>query len=102
MTGAAETAIDNWELEITELRHETFEDEDAWVMQLDGQLRHLMDSVEDSGAPITGGARERFDDLKEQWQGLRESLEAELAPQLEAINSWALDQGIPHISSPQL
>jgi hypothetical protein len=37
--------------QITQLRHETYEDEDAWPTMLDGQLRYLMD------VPSTNRAR---------------------------------------------
>ncbi len=102
LTAAAVEAINGWESEITELRHETFEDEDAWVMKLDGQLRHLLDSVAGSGAPVTAGAMERFADLEAMWSQLKAELQAITADHLDAINRWADEQSIPYIGAPPL
>jgi hypothetical protein len=86
--------------DITELRHETFEDEDAWVMKLDGQLRHLLDVVEDSGAPVTAGARERYADLTALWNEKRQALQAISVGQLRAINDWASRNAVPQVRPP--
>ncbi|MFK7830498.1 MAG: WD40/YVTN/BNR-like repeat-containing protein [Congregibacter sp.] len=100
LANAAVSAIDDWESSITELRHETFEDEDAWVMKLDGQLRHLLDIVGSGGAPVTGGARERHADLNAQWAVHRATLSRLTAGELEAINRWAKQQSVPHVQAP--
>jgi len=97
---AAIAAIDAWEPEIVELRHETFEDEDAWAMKLDGQLRHLLDVVEDGGAPVTDGARERLGDLEAQWAALRAELARIASESLTPINGWAREQAVPHVEAP--
>jgi photosystem II stability/assembly factor-like uncharacterized protein len=93
-------AIDDWEREITELRHETFEDEDAWVMKLDGQLRHLLDVVSNGGAPVTGGARERYADLEAEWAQLRAQLVEISAGPLAAVERWAQENAVPHVRAP--
>ncbi|WOJ96336.1 hypothetical protein R0137_13915 [Congregibacter brevis] len=92
--------IDTWESEITELRHQTLEDEDAWVMKIDGQLRHLLGVVERGGAPVTSGARERFDDLAALWAKQKAELEAITEQQVEAVNRWALENSVMHVSNP--
>jgi len=90
-------AINDWELKITQLKHETYEDEDAWETMLDGQLRFLMDVVDASGAPVTDGAKTRFTDLNEQWQLRQEELRSISADYLAPINQWANDQKVPHV-----
>lgn len=100
LAAEAVNAIDSWEKDITELRHETFEDEDAWVMKLDGQIRHLLDVVGSGGAPVTGGARERFADLKDQWAALRSRLVSITETELAAINAWAEEQAVPRLAAP--
>ena len=97
---AAIEAIDAWENTITELRHETFEDEDAWVMKLDGQMRHLLDVVAQGGAPVTGGARDRYADLEAAWVQSRAALDEINAEQLSAINQWAKSHAVPHVQAP--
>lgn len=100
LAAAAVSAIDKWESDITELRHETFEDEDAWVMKLDGQLRHLLDIVGGGGAPVTGGARERHADLNAQWAVHKAVLAGINAKELRAVNEWAKRQSVPHVQAP--
>ncbi len=100
LAAAGIKAIDDWETDITELRHETFEDEDAWVVKLDGQLRHLLNVVEDSGAPVTGGARERYQDLEAAWAQSRKALDSINAGPLAAINRWAEERRVPHVKAP--
>ena len=100
LADAAVAAIDAWEEEITELRHETFEDEDAWAMKLDGQLQHLLAVVRAAGAPVTGGARERLADLETQWQDLRGALARIARDRLAPINDWARAQPLPHVAVP--
>ena len=100
MVSEAVASLDAWEAQITELRHETFEDEDAWVMKLDGQLRHLLDVVDDSGAPVTAGARERYDDLAALWSQYRASLQQLTEQYLQPLNAWAKSNGVPHILAP--
>ena len=97
---AATAAIDGWELQITELRHETFEDEDAWVMKLDGQLRHLLDVVGSGGAPVTGGARERFADLQALWSEYKARLTGISEEELDAVNRWAQEKALPYVRAP--
>ena len=90
-------AINDWELKITQVKHETYEDEDAWETMLDGQLRFLMDVVDASGAPVTDGAKTRFTDLDQQWQLRQEELRSISVDYLAPINRWANDQKVPHV-----
>ncbi|MDX1482120.1 MAG: hypothetical protein R3315_10605, partial [Woeseiaceae bacterium] len=71
---SAVAAIDAWEATVTQLRHETYEDEDAWPALLDGQLRYLLDVIDESGAPVTAGARDRLTDLRSEWRDRRDEL----------------------------
>lgn len=99
LAAPALAAIDAWESEITERRHETFEDEDAWVMKLDGQLRHLLNVVDRSGAPLTAGARERYGDLESTWLRNKAVLERIHSMPIEAVNRWAREHAIPHVGA---
>ncbi|MEM8490566.1 MAG: glycosyl hydrolase [Pseudomonadota bacterium] len=97
---AALEAIDQWEAGITELRHQTLEDEDAWVMKIDGQLRHLLGVVERGGAPVTSGARDRYQDLAKLWALQKAALQSIASDHLEPINRWAESQSLPHVRAP--
>lgn len=98
-TEAAET-IRAWEGRINQLKHETYEDEDAWASMLDGQLRYVMDVIDYSGAPVTDGARTRLQTLKQEWaerqRELREITDQHIAP----VNGWARDRQVRHVKPP--
>ncbi|MEM1262756.1 MAG: glycosyl hydrolase [Pseudomonadota bacterium] len=92
--------IDAWEQKITQLKHETFEDEDAWPNMFDGQVRHLMDAIDGSGAPVTGGSRIRQADLNAQWVELEAELRTITEQMIEPINRWARERSEPHVVRP--
>ncbi len=96
----AVAGIDAWEEKITQLKFETYEDEDAWATMLDGQLRYLMDTIDNSGAPVTEGMRIRLDDLTTQWQELKTTMRSITGDYIEPINRWAHDRREPHIDEP--
>ena len=83
-----------WEARITQLKHETYEDEDAWETMLAGQLRFLMDVIDGTGAPVTDGAMTRLADLKAEWQTRQEELRRISDEHMRPINTWAQQQGV--------
>ena len=92
--------IDAWEEKITQLKFETYEDEDAWPTMIDGQLRFLMDTIDDSGAPVTDGMRIRQSDLTGLWEELGGELDAITERYIAPINDWAGERQAPHIVVP--
>jgi hypothetical protein len=89
-----------WDGEIIQVLHQTYEDEDAWETKLVGQLRYLMDVIDETGAPVTGGALLRLEDLRNEW-GLRQSeLLAMKTEYIDVINEWAQQKGIPYVMAP--
>jgi hypothetical protein len=92
--------IDTWEEKITQLKFETYEDEDAWATMLDGQLRYLMDVIDDSGAPVTEGMRIRQDDLVQLWRGLQDDLQNVTENYIDPINRWTYERREPHVVQP--
>jgi len=90
-----------WDAEINQVLHQTYEDEDAWETKLAGQLRFLLDVIDRTGAPVTEGALQRLADLKAEWQLRKSELEDIQSKHVAAINSWASEQGIPHIITPE-
>ncbi|MEJ2399968.1 MAG: hypothetical protein P8Y52_01130 [Xanthomonadales bacterium] len=92
-------AIEAWDHRVIQPLHETYEDEDAWETMLAGQVRFLLDGMEESGAPVTAGALDRLRDLQAEFDGLEREkgrIENEL---VAAINRWARERGIPHIAT---
>jgi hypothetical protein len=78
--------------------HETYEDEDAWETMLAGQVRYLLDVIDGTGAPITGGQLERLADLQAEWAQRRGELQAIKDQHLLPLNAWARDRGVEHVT----
>ena len=93
-------ALTAWDHRIDQPLHETYEDEDAWPTMLAGQIRFLMDVIDGTGAPVTGGQLERLADLQAEWSKRLAELEAIGMRQLEPINAWARDRGVEHVPVP--
>jgi hypothetical protein len=100
MGEAAVSEIGAWEARITQLKHQTYEDEDAWETMLAGQFRFLMDVIDRTGAPVTDGAMTRLTDLKAEWQTRKEELRRISDERLSPINTWAQQQGLAHVRVP--
>ena len=100
MGEAAVSEIGAWAARITQLKHETYEDEDAWETMLAGQLRFLMDVIDRTGAPVTDGAMTRLADLKAEWQTRQEELRRISDERIRPINMWAQQQGVDHVRVP--
>ena len=97
MGATAVKKLTAWDAELIQPLHQTYEDEDAWETMLIGQLRYLMDVIDGTGAPVTGGALLRLEDLKGQWAGLQAELQAIRSEYIDGINAWAEQQGVPHV-----
>ena len=97
-TGAkAIAAIGAWEAKITQLKHETYEDEDAWETMLAGQLRYLFDVIDETGAPVTDGAMQRLSDLKAEWADRQSELRSIVESGIRPVNEWARQKGVNHV-----
>jgi hypothetical protein len=93
-------AIGAWEARITQLKHQTYEDEDAWETMLAGQLRYLLDVMDDTGPPVTEGANTRLNDLKAEWAQRQSELRAIVDDRLRPINNWARTKGVNYVLLP--
>ena len=100
-TGAiAIEKINAWDGKIIQVLHQTYEDEDAWETMLAGQLRFLMDVIDETGAPVTGGAMLSLENMKTEWSQRKAELQAIKSEYIDVINQWAQQQGVPHVTSP--
>ena len=100
---SGQQAIDRigaWEAQITQLKHETYEDEDAWESMLASQVRFLMDRIDRTGAPVTSGALDRLADLQAEWAIRRAELEDIVDNDIEPLNEWAREHRVRHIPVP--
>jgi hypothetical protein len=67
---------------------------------LAGQVRYLLDVIDETGAPVTGGQRERLADLQAEWALRRNELGSISAEHLEPINDWAKAHDVRYVSLP--
>lgn len=93
-------ALTAWDRRLNQHLHQTAEDEDAWETMLAGQVRYLLDVIEYSGAPVTGGQLERLADLKSEWSARRSDLASITSEQIEPINERAGRLGMKHVTVP--
>ncbi len=100
MANQAISQIDRWEARITQLKHQTLEDEDAWETMLAGQLGYLLGVINSTGAPVTEGAMTRLADLKAEWAQRSAELRRITEENLSPINAWAREQGVDHVRIP--
>jgi hypothetical protein len=98
--GSAVERLSAWEKEVYQIEYETGEDEDNLPGKMISQVRHLLYVVDDAGAPVAAGALERLADLETEWDALRAKLDAITTSDVAAVNQWARENTIPHISLP--
>ncbi|MEX2495851.1 MAG: hypothetical protein WD448_07175 [Woeseia sp.] len=97
---AAVEDIESWEGLINQRKHQTYEDEDAWASMLDGQLRYVLDVIDDSGAPVTDGVRTRLDTLEAEWAERQSELRQITESRIQPVNGWARDRQMGHVVPP--
>ncbi len=101
MGAAALESVAEWEAKITQLKHQTYEDEDAWETMLAGQLRYLVDVIDNSGPPVTDGAMTRMRDLKAEWALRQSELQSIASEHIRPINDWANTNQVEHVPTPR-
>jgi photosystem II stability/assembly factor-like uncharacterized protein len=99
MGALASERISAWDAEINQVLHQTYEDEDAWETKLAGQIRFLLDVIDNTGAPVTEGALLRLADLNAEWKALESEMWNIQGEYIDAINNWANEKGIPHVGT---
>ncbi|WCL53274.1 WD40/YVTN/BNR-like repeat-containing protein [Gimibacter soli] len=97
---AAIEALTGWDRLINQHLHQTYEDEDAWETMLAGQVRYLLDVIDYTGAPVTGGQIARLGDLEAEWVKRLAELDAIVKGQVAPINERARQLGLEHITLP--
>jgi hypothetical protein len=100
---AGESAVDRltaWENTVTQTQYGTYEDEDSMPPMLDVHIRHVLDVIDRAGAPVSEGSLQRLTDLDFQWQDRRSELRDIENTDLAAVNDWARDNGILHVTPP--
>ncbi|MCP3959446.1 MAG: glycosyl hydrolase [bacterium] len=87
--------IDDWEGQVVQPRHETYDDDINWPNMLDVQTRFLISDADGAGAPLAEGSRSRLRDVKAMWQELRWELQAILEDGVGPFNEELQRLGLP-------
>ena len=95
---AAVDALTTWEETAYQTEYETYEDEDNLEPRLVKQVRHLLVVIDGSGPPVAAGAEERLGDLRDQWNALKGELAQIYSSDIAAINNWARQNSVPHVT----
>ena len=100
---AGESAIDRltiWENTVTQTQYGTYEDEDSMPPMLDVHIRHVLDVLDEAGAPVAAGSLLRLEDMKDQWAERKAELIGIAESDIATVNDWAETNGIPHSTPP--
>ncbi len=101
LQSAGERAIEKlteWENTVTQTQYGTYEDEDSMPPMLDVHIRHVLDVLDEAGAPVSSGSLERLSDLQDQWQERKSVLRSITTADIAAINAWANSRGVMHVT----
>jgi photosystem II stability/assembly factor-like uncharacterized protein len=89
-----------WENLVTQTQYGTYEDEDSMPPMLDVHIRHVLDVIDRAGAPVSEGSLQRLSDLEFEWQDRKSDLREISSSDLDAVNDWARESGVAHITQP--
>ena len=59
-----------------------------------------MDVIDHTGAPVTGGAMLRLEDLKSEWAERQAEMQAIKTDYIDVINDWARQKDIGYVTVP--
>lgn len=93
-------ALAEWEASVTQLKFDTYEDEDSWPTLVDGQVANLLSRVSSGGAPVSEGAQLRAIDLAASWMAARQSLETIDRQHIYPLNAQLGELATPTIPRP--
>ncbi|MBW1825797.1 MAG: glycosyl hydrolase [Deltaproteobacteria bacterium] len=86
--------IAEWEVKVTQPKHETVEDEINYPNMLDAQFMYLLQSSDRMDAPVSAGASARLVDLNAEWDVLVKEYESITKEDIAAFNRLLRKEGI--------
>ena len=93
--------IDTWKAQIIQEKQKTFQDVINFPNKLNAQFIYMLSSVDGVEPPLTDGELERFDDLVEQWNSLKEEMQSILDNDIPAFNLLYQQQALPAVIVPE-
>jgi photosystem II stability/assembly factor-like uncharacterized protein len=90
--------IDSLEGLLVNVRNKTFQDVVNYPPGINAEFQALIQTIDGTDAPVTGGVRARFADLETEWAGLRVRVDAVFGAQLERFNALMREKGVPAVT----
>ncbi len=86
--------LEKWEQNLIQPQQKTFQDVINFKNKLNAEYMHLKSYVDGSEPVVTKGAKQRLDDLQEQWKTLSDSLDQLINSQIKSFNESYQDKNI--------
>jgi photosystem II stability/assembly factor-like uncharacterized protein len=93
-------ALTAWEETVVQPKSETFQDIINFPNRLDAQVLFLFGAVDESGPPVTEGAKARWATLEAEWRERRAELQKILDEQVAAFNALVAEHRVPAVVIP--
>jgi len=89
--------IETWENNLIQPKQKTFQDVINFQNQLNSQMMHLKSYLDVADPTVTGGAKERYDDLKQEWDGFAAEHTQLIEVELKAFNTLYEELDLPAV-----
>jgi hypothetical protein len=93
-------ALTAWEGTVVQPKSETFQDIINFPNRLDAQILFLFGAVDESGPPVTAGAKSRWATLAAEWQERETELRRLLDDEVGAFNALIAEHRVPAVVVP--
>lgn len=90
--------VDDVEDNLISPKQETFQDVINFRNKLDVQLYQLMQTIDGGVAPLTGGEKELYDELRKAWMKEKNAVEGILENDVPAFNKMLREKGVEYIA----
>ncbi|MEO0525653.1 MAG: glycosyl hydrolase [Bacteroidota bacterium] len=90
-----EKRINNWEENLIQEKQKTFQDVINFNNKLNAQLIQLLHYVDQADPKVTNGAKERFNDLMNDWEVYKDERDAIIHTEMNAYNNLYKSLNIP-------
>ena len=87
--------INSWEENLIQAKQKTFQDVINFNNKLNAQLIQLKSYIDQANPKVTNGAKERFNDLMEDWQVYKTEQDAIITTEMNAYNVLYKSLDIP-------
>ena len=89
------------EEEIVQPKQETFQDVINFPNKLNANFVYLMGLVDEAGAPVTQGAKNRAQELQKKWSEIRARIQSTLKGEVDAFNQAVREKAVPAVVVPK-